>query len=138
MTVKVDFIFDSFSDSNAVLLMKSLKKPSDYLNLSPLIIDTRGELIDSREKFSLKKDIFICEGFANNNIRYAGTEVTEESDLRSLSNYHELVEDFREIIQMSNNGKKKLPAIRKTVTKNKSDKNLRNSIFLKIDPLSSS
>jgi hypothetical protein len=100
-------IFDSFSDSNAVLLMKSLKKPSDYLNLSPLIIDTRGELIDSREKFSLKKDIFICEGFANNNIRYAGTEVTEESDLRSLSNYHELVEDFREIIQMSNNGKKK-------------------------------
>ena len=99
-------IFDSFSDSNAVLLMKSLKRPTDYLNLSPLIIDTRGEVIDSREKFSLKKDIFICEGFANNNIRYAGTEVTEESDLRSLSNYHELVEDFREIIQMSNNRKK--------------------------------
>ena len=87
--------------------MKSLKRPSDYLNLSPLIIDTRGEVIDSREKFTLKKDIFICEGFANNNIRYAGTEVTEENDLRSLSNYHELVEDFRAIIQMSNNGRKK-------------------------------
>jgi len=100
-------IFDSFSDSNVVLLMKSLKRPSDYLNLSPLIIDTRGEVIDSREKFTLKKDIFICKGFANNNIRYVGTEVTEESDLRSLSNYHELVEDFREIIQMSNNGGKK-------------------------------
>ena len=94
--------FESYSDSNAVLFMKSLKKPNDFLNLSPLIIDTRGEVIDSREKFNLKKDIFICEGFANNNIRYAGTEVTEESDLRSLSNYHELVEDFREIIQMSN------------------------------------
>lgn len=99
-------IFDSFSDSNAVLLMKSLKRPGDFLNLSPLIIDTRGEVIDTREKFTLKKDIFICEGFANNNIRYAGTEVTEENDLRSLSNYHELVEDFREIIQMSKSGRK--------------------------------
>jgi len=100
-------IFDSFSDSNAVLLMKSLKRPDDFLNLSPFIIDTRGEIIDSREKFNLKKDIFICEGFANNNIRYTGTEVTEEADLRSLSNYHELVEDFRQIIQMSNHNKEK-------------------------------
>jgi hypothetical protein len=87
--------------------MKSLKRPDDFLNLSPFIIDTRGEIIDSREKFNLKKDIFICEGFANNNIRYTGTEVTEEADLRSLSNYHELVEDFRQIIQMSNHNKEK-------------------------------
>jgi class 3 adenylate cyclase len=97
--------FDSYSDSNAVLMMKSIKRPDEFLNLSPLIIDTRAEVIDTREKFSLKKDIFICEGFANNNIRYKGTEVTEESDLRSLSNYHELVEDFRRIIQMSPNSK---------------------------------
>jgi class 3 adenylate cyclase len=96
-------IFDSFSDSNAVLLMKSLKKPGDFLNLSPFIIDTRGEIIDSKEKFNLKKDIFICEGFSNNHIRYTGTEVTEETNLQSLSNYHELVEDFRQILDMTNN-----------------------------------
>ena len=95
-------IFDSFSDSNAVLLMRSLKKPTDFLNLSPLIIDTRDEIIDSREKFNLKKDIFICKGFVNNHIRYTGTDVTEESDLRYLSNYNELVEDLRQIIEMSN------------------------------------
>ena len=82
--------------------MKSLKRPGDFLNLSPLIIDTRGEVIDTREKFSLKKDIFICEGFSNNHIRYTGMDVTEQTDLRSLSNYHEMVEDFRQIIEMSN------------------------------------
>jgi len=98
--------FDAFSDSNAVLIMKNLKRPDQFLNLSPLIIDTRGEVIDTKEKFSLKKDIFVCEGFANNNIRYTGTEVTEECDLSSLSNYHELVEDFRRIIQMTPNKKK--------------------------------
>lgn len=98
-------VLDSFCDSNAVLLMKSIKRPGDFLNLSPFIIDTRGEVIDSREKFNLKKDIFICEGFANNHIRYKGTEITEESDLRSLSNYHELVEDLRQIIEMSNHTK---------------------------------
>jgi hypothetical protein len=97
--------FDSYSDSNAVLIMKNIKRPDEFLNLSPLIIDTRGEVIDSREKFNLKKDIFVCEGFANNNIRYKGTDVTEESDMSSLSNYNELVEDFRRIIQMSANSK---------------------------------
>jgi len=34
-------VFDSFSDSGAVLLMKSIKQPNDFLNLSPLIIDTK-------------------------------------------------------------------------------------------------
>ncbi|HEY5691191.1 MAG TPA: adenylate/guanylate cyclase domain-containing protein, partial [Cyclobacteriaceae bacterium] len=92
--------FDSFSDSNAVLFMKSLKRPDNFLNLSPFIIDTRGESLDSKEKFNLKKDIFICEGFANNNIRYVGTEIAEECDLKGLSNYNDLVEEFRTIIKM--------------------------------------
>ena len=92
--------FETYADSNAVLLMKSLKKPQDFLNLSPLIIDTRGEAIDSREKFNLKKDIFICAGFANNNIRYVGTEISEECDLKSLNNYQYLVNEFRAIMNM--------------------------------------
>jgi hypothetical protein len=92
--------FQTYADSNAVLLMKSLKKPQDFLNLSPLIIDTRGEAIDSREKFNLKKDIFICAGFANNNIRYVGTEISEECDLKGLNNYEHLVTEFRAIMNM--------------------------------------
>ena len=94
--------FETYADSNAVLLMKSLKKPQDFLNLSPLIIDTRGEAIDSREKFNLKKDIFICAGFANNNIRYVGTEISEECDLKGLNNYQYLVTEFRAIMNMDN------------------------------------
>jgi len=92
--------FDTYADSNAVLLMKSLKKPQDFLNLSPLIIDTRGEAIDSQEKFNLKKDIFICEGFANNKIRYVGTEISEECDLSGLNNYQYLVNELRAIMNM--------------------------------------
>ncbi len=97
--------FDSFSDSNSVLLMKSLKRPDHFLNLSPFIIDTRGESMDSREKFDLKKDIFVCEGLANNSLRYVGTEIAEECDLGSLSNYQKLVEEFRDITNLDGSAK---------------------------------
>jgi len=93
-------IFDSFSDSNAVLLMKSIKQPKDFLNLSPLIIDTRTETIDAKEKFHLKKDIFMYSKFRDNRIFYLGTEVTEKCDLSILSNYQELVSDFNDLIKM--------------------------------------
>ena len=90
--------FDSFSDSNAVLLMKSIKQPTDFLNLSPLIIDTRPEVIDSKDKFNLKKDIFMYTKFRDNKILYLGTEVTEKCDLTTLSNYDNLVYEFNELI----------------------------------------
>ncbi|MBU1719660.1 MAG: hypothetical protein KKA07_11375, partial [Bacteroidetes bacterium] len=48
-----------FSDSKSVLLMKSVKSFEEYLNLSPLIIDTSSEIIDTKEKFDIKKDIFL-------------------------------------------------------------------------------
>lgn len=92
--------FDTFSDSNAVLLMKSIKQPRDFLNLSPLIIDTRPEIIDSKDKFNLKKDIFMYTKFRDNKILYLGTEVTEKCDLSSLSNYTNLVEEFNELINV--------------------------------------
>ena len=91
--------FNTFSDSNAVLLMKSIKQPKDFLNLSPLIIDTRPEIIDSKDKFNLKKDIFMYTKYRENKIFYLGTEVTEKCDLSSLSNYTNLVEEFKEIIE---------------------------------------
>ena len=99
-------VFETFSDSNAVLLMKSLKRPSDFLNLSPLIIDTRTEVIDSKEKFNLKKDIFIYTRSEGDKIFYAGTEVKEKSDLSYLGNYEDLVADFKDLLSMRPNNEK--------------------------------
>jgi hypothetical protein len=84
-----------FSDSQSVLLMKSIKSFDDYLNLSPLIIDTNCETIDSKEKFDLRKDIFMYTKYRSGHLMYLGTEVTEKCDLRSLSNYNILLEEYR-------------------------------------------
>ena len=87
-----------FSDSQSVLLMKSIKSFDDYLNLSPLIIDTNGELIDTKEKFDLRKDIFMYTKYRNDHLMYLGTEVTEKVDLRALSNYNILLEEYKELV----------------------------------------
>jgi hypothetical protein len=87
-----------YVESNAVLMMKSIKSFEDYLNLSPLIIDTNGEVLDDKEKFSIKKDVFLYTKFRNDQLMYLGTEVTEKCDLRSLSNYESLVSEFKELM----------------------------------------
>ena len=87
-----------FSDSQSVLLMKSIKSFDDYLNLSPLIIDTNSETIDAKEKFDLRKDIFMYTKYRSGHLMYLGTEVTEKCDLRSLSNYNNLLEEYREMM----------------------------------------
>jgi hypothetical protein len=88
----------TFSDSQSVLLMKSIKSFDDYLNLSPLIIDTNSETIDAKEKFDLRKDIFMYTKYRNGYLMYLGTEVTEKCDLRSLSNYNILLEEYKELM----------------------------------------
>jgi hypothetical protein len=88
----------TFSDSQSVLLMKSIKSFDDYLNLSPLIIDTNSETIDAKEKFDLRKDIFMYTKYKSGHLMYLGTEVTEKCDLRSLSNYNMLLEEYRELM----------------------------------------
>jgi hypothetical protein len=92
-------VFDSFSDSNAVLLMKSTKEPNEFLNMSPLIIDTRTEVIDRKEKFNIKKDIFMYTKFRDRKLMYVGTEVTEKCDLTNLNDYNLLVSDFERLME---------------------------------------
>ena len=87
-----------FAESNSVLLMKSLKSFDEYLNLSPLVIDTNSEVIDDKEKFDIKKDIFMYTKFRGDQLMYVGTEVTEKCDLRSLHNFSILVEQFRDML----------------------------------------
>ncbi len=90
---------EDFSESHSVLLMKSIKSIDGYLNLSPLIIDTHSEVLDTKAKFGIKKDIFMYTKFRGDHLMYLGTEVTEKCDLRELSNYQQLVEEFRELLR---------------------------------------
>ncbi len=89
---------EKFAESQSVLLMKSLRNMEEYLNLSPLIIDTNSEVIDNKEKFDIKKDIFMYTKFRADHLMYIGTEVTEKCDLRSLHNYHLLLDQFKDMI----------------------------------------
>ncbi len=89
---------ENYSDSNSVLLVKTIKNLDDYLNLSPLVIDTNPEKIDSLEKKSLKKDIFLYTKFRGDHLMYLGTEVTEKVDLRPLSTYPMLVDQFKQML----------------------------------------
>jgi hypothetical protein len=91
---------DNFSDSKSVLLMKSVKEPKEFLNLSPLIIDTRTEVIDTKEKFNIKKDIFMYTKYRDSKLMYVGIEVTEKCDLTNLSNYNVLVADFERMMKV--------------------------------------
>jgi hypothetical protein len=90
---------EKFAESQSVLLMKSLKSMDEYLNLSPLIIDTNCEIIDDKEKFDIKKDIFMYTKFKGDHLMYIGTEVTEKCDLRSLHNYQVLLSQFRDMME---------------------------------------
>jgi hypothetical protein len=90
----------TFTESHSVLLMKTIKSIDEYLNLSPLIIDTSTEILDNKEKFEIKKDIFMYSKFRNDQLMYLGTEVTEKCDLRSLKNYEILVMEFKDILSI--------------------------------------
>jgi len=87
-----------FTDSRSVLLMKSIKSVEECLNLSPLVIDTHSEVIDSKEKFSIRKDIFMYTKARGDHLMYVGTEVTEKCDLRTLSSYENLLSEYRELV----------------------------------------
>jgi hypothetical protein len=91
---------EKFAESNSVLLMKSLKTLDEYLNLSPLVIDTNSEVIDNKEKFDIKKDIFMYTKFRSDHLMYIGTEVTEKCDLRSLQNYPLLLGQFKDMMEV--------------------------------------
>ncbi len=90
----------TFTESHSVLLMKSIKSIDEYLNLSPLIIDTSTEVLDTKEKFDIKKDIFMYSKYRNEQLMYLGTEVTEKIDLRLLRNYEILLMEFKSLLSL--------------------------------------
>lgn len=89
----------SFTESHAVLLLRNLKAIDEYLNLSPLIIDTHSEAIDTKEKLDIRKDIFLYSKIKGDHLMYAGTEATGKCDLRALANYADLLEEYRDMMR---------------------------------------
>jgi hypothetical protein len=87
-----------FTESHAVLLLHNLKAIDEYLNLSPLVIDTHSEAIDTKEKLDIRKDIFLYTKIKGDHLMYAGTEATEKCDLRALGNYTDLLDEFRDMM----------------------------------------
>ncbi len=66
--------YELYTESHAVLLLKSVKNvPQAYLNLSPLLIDTHTEELDTPEKKKhIKMDLFLyskCKSSGDNNLR---------------------------------------------------------------------
>jgi hypothetical protein len=100
-------IFDRFTDTPSVLLIKNTKEiPTESLNLSPLIIDSHFETIDSPEKkLKIKKDVLLYSKYdaGQSLISYAGTESIEKPDATFLSFYETLKEEFQDIYQTLSN-----------------------------------
>ncbi len=93
-------IMEEYADSNAVLLMKSIKDPKTFLNLSPLVIDTHGESVRTGDKSHLKKDIFLFDKFDNGELIYNGSEVKSVNNLKVLDSYEKLIEEYQEMLNL--------------------------------------
>ena len=92
-------LMDQFSDSHSVLLMKSVKDPSAFLNLSPFIIDTHQKSLSDSSKF-LKRDLFIYDKVANSELVYVASQMNLRQDLAQHSYLNELTESFGKILNL--------------------------------------
>jgi len=93
--------FASYTESPSVFIIKSAKDlPAQCLNLSPLIIDTHSEHIDSAEKkLKLRKDVYLFSRWdeAAGKVFYVGTEATDKPDISLVSFYDVLLSEIQDI-----------------------------------------
>jgi len=99
----------SFSNMNFLspswAVINGISWQNGLLTQSPLIIDTSTEVLDTKEKFNIKKDIFLYSKFRNDQLMYLGTEVTEKCDLRTLKNYDVLMLEFKFLLSVISGSK---------------------------------
>jgi AraC-like DNA-binding protein len=93
-------ITPQYADNHSVILMKSIKETSEFLNLSPFIVDTHGAIIKSAEAHTLKRDIFLFDRYENNNLKFYGSELNSTESLSYLEQYDDLVAEYNEMIKI--------------------------------------
>jgi hypothetical protein len=94
----MEIVRDSCAESHSVLLLKSQITLDEYLNLTPLIINTGSFLADDKENYDVENDILLYHKSQGNYLMYNGSEVTEKCDLRTLRNYPHLLSQFKDMI----------------------------------------
>ena len=94
----------SFSDSDAVLLMSSIKLTDQVLNLEPFIVDTFEDKSTDNPLSRTKRDLYLYSGMQDGKLSYEGSEVTNAVDLSQFYQYENWLSSFeytKEIISGS-------------------------------------
>ena len=94
----------SFSDSDAVLLMNSIKLTDQVLNLEPFVVDTFEDKQAENTLTRTKRDLYLYSGLRNGKLTYQGSEVTNAVDLSQFHQYEHWLASFaltKEIISGS-------------------------------------
>ena len=92
---------EQFADSNAVLLVKKINEPNQFINLSPFVIDTHSESTKEVKK-KVKRDVFLFQKFDGETLHYAGSEVTIPTDLTDMHNYSMLLDEYNDALKLLN------------------------------------
>ena len=92
-------MFAEFTDNFTVLLLKNEKPGNGYLNLSPLLIDTRAFLrAEKSYQPNIFPDLYLYSKCSKNfKPHYSGINAPDKFNLESLPNYGELVMEIKEI-----------------------------------------
>jgi hypothetical protein len=100
----MEIVTNDCAESHSVLLLKSQITLDEYLNLTPLVIDTGSFLADDKENFDVKNDVLLYQRSQGNHLIYNGSEVTDKNDLRTLSNYPLLLSQFKDMVETISGG----------------------------------
>ena len=92
---------EQFADSNAVLLVKKINEPDQFINLSPFVVDTHTE--DTRDvKKKVKRDVFLFKKYDKQELHYAGSEVLTPTSLMGMDNYPMLLAEYNDALKFLN------------------------------------
>ena len=99
----VDQSYNAFSESHAVLLMKDFSSPEEYLNLSPLVVDT-STLLENQKVPGIKNGIYLYHQVKDGNFAYVLTNAPEQAIFNNLPNFDYLKAQFDDFAQTLTGG----------------------------------
>jgi AraC-like DNA-binding protein len=89
---------DDFADSQAVLLMDSIKNTGEFLNLSPFIVDTYEE--EGLDKQKIKRDVFLYHHHEKGLLHFEGSDLNQLESLAENINYEHWESSFIESLKI--------------------------------------